>query len=104
MSLETKNKISKALKEKEYVSEEMSARAKKGNTIRWADPTARRRQSINSPNKKHVIKYDKDLNFIAEFCSIYEAARSINKTHQNISACALGKIKTAYGFIWKFKN
>jgi len=104
LSEETKNKISKSHKLLEYDHDEMSKRAKKGNDVRWSNPNARKQQSINNPRRRHIIKYDLELNFIAEYCSVEEASISIEKSHGNIAACARGKLKTAYGYIWKYKN
>lgn len=40
---------------------------------------------------------------INEFESISLAAKSINGSQSNISACINGRKKTAYGFKWIFK-
>ena len=42
-----------------------------------------------------------------EFSNSIEAAEYLNLSkaaNKNIRACANGKIKTAYGYIWKFIN
>lgn len=58
-----------------------------------------------STNGKIVIQLDKNGNFIAEFGSQLEAARSVgSKDSTGISACCLGKQETAYGFKWKYKE
>lgn len=54
--------------------------------------------------KKPVLQYDLNMNLLKEFKSLAEAARSINRNHGNISLCCQGKRKTAYKFIWKYKN
>lgn len=56
--------------------------------------------------KLPIRQYDLDGNFIKEWDSIREALRGINKDIKsgNISICAKGKVKTAYGFIWKYKE
>ncbi len=53
---------------------------------------------------KSVLQFSKEGKFIKEFISISFAAKEINVNFTNISACCLGKQKTAYGYIWKFKN
>lgn len=40
---------------------------------------------------------------VAEFSSVAIAAKSVNGSQSNISACINGRKKTAYGFKWKFK-
>lgn len=54
--------------------------------------------------KKIVYQYDKNMNFIQQYDSINLAAKALNKQPANISACALGKRKTAYGFIWTYNK
>lgn len=64
-------------------------------------------RSVEKDSKK-VLQYDLHGNFIKEFSSIKEAARQMgNKNSSNISraaSLAYPKAKTAYGFIWKFKE
>jgi hypothetical protein len=57
-------------------------------------------------NRKHILQYDLEGNFIKEWSSIKEAEQYYNpkpKIQDNIGACCRGKSKTAYKFIWKFK-
>lgn len=56
--------------------------------------------------KKAVIQLDLNGQYIADFNSISDAARSIGKESGNahISACCLGKRQTAYGYKWKYKE
>ena len=51
-----------------------------------------------------VIQYDLKGNFIKEWYSQIEATKYLNKTGDGIGACCRGKQKSAYGFVWKFKN
>jgi group I intron endonuclease len=55
---------------------------------------------------KIIEQYNLDGQFIKEFVSISDAERAINKkgANSNISACCKGRLKQAYGFIWKHKN
>jgi len=55
---------------------------------------------LNTP----VLQYDLNGNFIKEWSSQNEATKSLNKNGDGIGACCRGKQKSAYGFIWKFKN
>lgn len=51
-----------------------------------------------------IIQYDKKNNFIKEYKSATEAARTLNLKNAPISNCLNGRSKTSYGFIWKYKN
>lgn len=53
---------------------------------------------------KAVIQYTKDEQFVAEYESSSEAARQTGVWQRNISACCLGKLKTAGGYVWKYKG
>lgn len=55
-------------------------------------------------NIKPVIQYDKFGNFICEFPSISEAARSLNIQNSGIVRACKGKLKTFHGYIWKYKE
>jgi hypothetical protein len=52
-----------------------------------------------------INKYDLNINLIKKYDCMKDAADELNiKTSGNISKCCQGKLKTAYGFIWKFEN
>lgn len=56
-------------------------------------------------NNIGVIQFDKNNNFIKEWNSIQEAAIKYSNGHNgNISNCCSGKLKSAYGYIWKYKT
>lgn len=66
-----------------------------------------KKDSLTPPKdtyKKTVYQYDKNMNFIMQYDSVNQAAKMLGKAPANISACALGKRKTAYGFIWTYKK
>lgn len=56
----------------------------------------------NNHFKKKVNQYNLKGNCIKIFPSIHEADRQLGIAYQNISACCLGKQKTAGQFIWRF--
>jgi hypothetical protein len=59
----------------------------------------------NTWQSKQVLQYDLNENFIQEFGSQREAQYLIGRpTGGGVGACCSGKQKTAYGYIWKFKN
>ena len=55
---------------------------------------------------KAVLQFDLNGNFIKEYCSSREAARTLGNRDfsVNISKCSNGIIKTAYGYKWKYKE
>lgn len=55
---------------------------------------------------KPILQYDLQDNFIKEWSSILEAYLSLNKKITNgcINLACKGKIKTAFGYKWKYKN
>jgi group I intron endonuclease len=56
-------------------------------------------------NSQKVIKqYDLENNLINEYQSAQEAGRCLGKSGNSIADCAAGRQKTAYGFIWKYKE
>ena len=52
---------------------------------------------------QEVEQYDLEGNFIQSFPSFAAAGRFLKKTRssQHIQECAIGKRKTAYGYVWK---
>ena len=87
-SIETKEKISKAHKNKiisKETKQKMSESHKKRN-YKFLD--------------KKIYQYDLNNNFIQEWESIKQAQLALKIS--NISSCANNKRKTSSGFIWKF--
>jgi group I intron endonuclease len=61
-------------------------------------------QSLNNGKSKKVNQYDLEGNFINQFRSGAEANRELGISVMSISSCALGKLKTGGGFVWKYEN
>jgi group I intron endonuclease len=59
---------------------------------------------IGNSNKKPIIQYDLQDNFIKEWSSAIEASAFIGCRPSPITACCKGKQKTCYKFKWKYKN
>lgn len=61
---------------------------------------------LNHPDmSKQVEQYSLDgKTLIKTFPSTIEIQRQLGFAQSNISSCCNGKYKTAYGFIWKYKN
>lgn len=88
-SEETKAKMSKAAKGRD-MSKVILARIKKANYA--------------NIHRKQVVQYDLNNNIINEFPSITEATKFLNKTSRAIQNCLAGRAKTAFGYIWKYKD
>jgi hypothetical protein len=61
---------------------------------------------INIYNKfrTKIQQYNLDGEFIREFTSQTDAAKSLNKPTSAINECCKGKRKQAYGYKWKYKQ
>jgi hypothetical protein len=53
---------------------------------------------------KPILQFDKLGNLIKEYCSIREAAKELNIDKTCISRNCNGKYKSAFGYVWKFKE
>lgn len=51
---------------------------------------------------KKIAQYDKKGNFIKIYNSTKDAERAMGNTQHHIAQVAIGKRKTAYGYIWKY--
>ena len=61
--------------------------------------------TLNHTNSRSVVQYDLNGSKINEFTSSAEAGRSIGAlSGSNIIQCCRGKINTACGYIWKYKD
>lgn len=64
------------------------------------------RSSMSNRNKKSsskpVVQYSKHGKFINEWPSIREAGRQVGGKSTNISACCKRRMKTAYGYVWRY--
>ena len=62
-------------------------------------------QNISNAKKKIIQQYDMENNLINEFNCANDAINYLDvKSAKHIRNCALGSKKSAYGFIWKYKN
>lgn len=64
--------------------------------------TALQRKAQNKQIK--VRQFTKDGEFIKEFNSCKEAEEFFGKSSSNISNCCRGKLKTTYGYVWKYSE
>lgn len=58
----------------------------------------------NTWKNEPVLQYDLENNLLNEFNSQTEALKFVNAKGDGVGMCCRGKQKTAYGYIWKFKN
>jgi len=83
------------------------SKANKGRKITWAKKIgeALKGKSKNYIGHHKIIhQYDLQNNLINEYQSAQEAGRCLNRSGNQIADCAAGRQKTAYGYIWKYKD
>lgn len=64
-------------------------------------------KSIAHSRYKAIMQLDKNNNFIKDFASITEASKLLygdDEHTAHITSCCKGSRKTAYGYIWKYKE
>nr|DAL08534.1 MAG TPA_asm: intron associated endonuclease [Caudoviricetes sp.] len=88
---ETKIKISEALKGKETWM--------KGKTH-----TDEAKRKISESRKKPVLQFNINGEFISEYDSPLSAESTTGICRSYIARCCRGESKTAYGFIWRYKE
>lgn len=67
------------------------------NNLQWITNRDNVRKSCNKP----ILQFDLDGNFVKE----WESATDVGKeVMSNIRNCLRGEQKTAYGYVWKFKE
>ena len=67
------------------------------NNLQWIT----NRNNVRKGRNKPILQYDLNGNFIRE----WECANDVGREVQShICACAKGKLSTAYGYVWKYKN
>ena len=59
-------------------------------------------KTTNGKCSKKVLQFSKSGEFIREWPSVMECSRN-GYDFRNVSACCLGKRKTAYGFCWEYE-
>lgn len=103
---EEKQKISQAHKGKKKSAEHIAKIQATLKTMQMPKRSEETKalQSLNNGKSKKVNQYDLQGNFINQFRSGAEANRQLGISLMSISSCALGKIKTGGGFVWKYEN
>jgi hypothetical protein len=63
------------------------------------------KENIRHSMALKINKYTLDMKLINEYNCMKDAAKELKiEKYGNISKCCQGKLKSAYGFIWKFNN
>lgn len=122
MNDELKEKISIANKGKKHtkihsnkgvpISEETKQKISKANSKPkpkgFGDNIKQNRNHIliGEKNSKPILQLDQQNNLIQEFKSIKDALEYFEKSINNscITACLKGRQKTAFGYVWKYKE
>ena len=61
-------------------------------------------QRISEKKSKPVLQYTKSGEFVKEWKSMNDVQRNLGYSKGNISSCCTGRLKSAYNFIWRFKD
>ena len=119
VSDEVKRKLSEAMKGKRcgenhpmwgrHLTEEQKrkmSKAKKGenNPMYGKHRDDETKDKIRLRHNKPVIQFTKEGTFVAEYESALVAKNITDIDSSNISKCCLGKLKSAGGFKWAYKN
>lgn len=101
---ESRDKISKSLTGRK-LSEEHKAKLRKPKS-ESANANMRKPKSEEHIAKlsKIVLQFTKNCVFVAKYKSVRDVCRQCGFNHSSISQCCNGKIKQAYGFIWRYKD
>jgi hypothetical protein len=59
-------------------------------------------EGARDSQKKKILQYDLQGNFIKEWESVSSASKNVNTSAGNITECCKGKHKYAYGYKWKY--
>jgi len=60
--------------------------------------------NINYSLAKKILQFDLQGNFIKEWCSLSEIERTLKYKASAICGCCKKNRKTAYGYMWKYKE
>lgn len=96
---ESKSKMSKLMKES-FTPEK---RKKYSDSKKGENNNFYGKSGSLSPVSKSVIQYTKDSEFVNEYVSATEAGIITGISQKNISCCCTGRLKSAGGYIWKYK-
>lgn len=61
-------------------------------------------KKISDKNKKAILQFNKNGEFMKRFDSLTQASEEIGTSIWNISICLCGRGKTAKGYVWKYEK
>ena len=61
-------------------------------------------KQLRKEKAKNILQYDLNGNFIKEWECVGDIKKKYNISESSIYTCCENKAKSAYGFIWKYKN
>lgn len=83
------------------LSSETRLKLSEATKRQWSSPLIR--EKMVSRRYKAIVQYSLDGEFIAEYRSVKDAMK-MTGLGANMSYCANGRYKTAYGFVWRWKG
>lgn len=94
---------------KEVIQKRIRACKEKCSVEEWTrrlnNPiTKAKSRATQNAKRPGILQYDKQGSFIREWPGGAEVAKETGYKSCQISRCCLGKIKSSYGFIWKYKK
>lgn len=70
-----------------------------------ATPSAKGKYGKDNAKSIRVDMYDKQGNYLMSFGSLIDAARYVGASKSShICSCCKGKLKSAYGYVWRYAN
>ena len=98
---ETKHKMSQKALGRKYSDEikQKISLAKKGKKF-----TNDKKINMKGKKCKPILQYDLQGNLIKEWASFKDITQNLGFNNSGLCCCCKGIQKTAYGFIWKYKN
>lgn len=110
LSSDTRSKISKSkkgksLSEQHKIKISLAKTGKPSTRVEYkhSEKTREKLKQSHRLEVKNILQYTKDGAFIKEWENQYQAAHYLNAYPNRIRRCAIGQIRSAYGFIWKHK-
>ena len=86
------------------IKDNLIQKIKKSHGFVWSYTNKFPGYEQNHKNRKIVEQYSKEGKLLKEWSSLTEIENILKYPNSNISSCCRGKQKTAYNFIWKFKE
>lgn len=97
----TKQKIDKSRYGRKQTQDTIDKRVSKN---RGKKRTEQQKKNISEGKYKPILQYSKDGQFIREWESGLEIISTLGYSKGNISECCNNHRKSAYGYVWRFKE